>query len=175
MFRPHIFYILMLLPGIFWAQEKLFYNAHLYPSNDITKQWFVVNQDDVIVELGKGVPPGRTFDEKIDLDEGYVLPGFVDTQVHLFKAGNRLLRINLREIQSLDQLNQHIATIKPQLKQSMFFGHGLSEQVFDQNDPSAWLNKEFNHLPAVLFLKNKTVLFNAAARAVFELDCFTLA
>jgi predicted amidohydrolase YtcJ len=173
MSRPQIVYILMMLPGIFWAQEKLFYNAHLYPANDSTKQWFVVNQDDVIVELGKGLPPSRTFDEKIDLNEGYVLPGFVDTQVHLLKAGNHLLRMNLREIKSLDELNQHIATIKPQLKQSMFFGHGLSEQVFDQNDPSAWLDMEFKHLPAVLILKNKTVLFNTEARTVFELDQFT--
>lgn len=155
------------------AQETLFYNAKIYNSNGSENQWFVVGKNHIIIDLGKGKPPVKSFEKKIDLGGQYVLPGFVDAQVDLFKAGNSLLRINLKKIATLAELNQLVAKSKPLLRQNMFFGQALDQSVFSEIEPRDWLKKHLPEIPSIIFLKNGEVIFNKKAQNLFELDFFT--
>ena len=92
---------------------KLFYNAKFYSMNKEGEYYqAVLTENGLIKDTFEKVPiiPGA---EKIDLNNTFVYPGFVDTHTHCFEGGFYSLSADLKNAVSLEEVFEILRATEP--------------------------------------------------------------
>jgi len=89
----------------------------------------------------------------INLNGKTVIPGFIDTHVHLIEFGRSLTSINLRDTQSIQELQERLKKrVEETPKQKWITGHGWDqERLIEKRYPTRWdLDQVSPNNPVVL-------------------------
>jgi hypothetical protein len=107
------------------AQTALFTNAHIYqrPGADA-----ILCADGKILSIGKG--EDFTADEVVDLQGGYVYPGFTDSHMHLLGLGQALEILDLVGTTSAQEIAQKVQDKLVEIQP----GEWVIGRGWDQND-----------------------------------------
>ena len=84
----------------------------------------IIDNNDKIINFAK-----KEKIEIIDLQNKFVIPGFIDAHMHLDELGEFIKGINLKEINSINQLCNYISREKDKFK-TWIFGHGWDQEKF---------------------------------------------
>ncbi len=143
---------------------KLFYNAKFY-SMEMENKIFraILVQDGKIIETYHELPQLKNV-EKIDLDNAFVYPGFIDTHTHSFEGGLYSLGADLKNVSNLEEVFTILSQIE-KLDNKIFayqFDENLiAEKRFPTKDE---LDKIFPETPVLLRrIDGHSCVINSAA------------
>lgn len=109
---------------------------------------------DVVAWLGSDDVGRRQFPDAdvVDLEGGFVTPGFVDSHIHLTATGLTLSGLDLRETTSLGQCLRMVADYAAAHPGEAIWGHGWDESSWSENSPpsTAELAAVLGNRPAYL-------------------------
>ncbi|WP_084298694.1 amidohydrolase [Mycobacterium genavense] len=109
---------------------------------------------DVVAWLGSDDVGRRQFPDAdvVDLEGGFVTPGFVDSHIHLTATGLTLSGLDLRETPSLGQCLRMVADYAAAHPGEAIWGHGWDESSWPENSPpsTAELDAVLGNRPAYL-------------------------
>lgn len=93
------------------AEKFLYFNGRSAANN--SSEWLYC-EDGKIRKMGRGsAPTGLGKDvSAIDLQGGYVLPGLIDSHIHIHAVGEQKQQINLRDCRSADELLKTVITYR---------------------------------------------------------------
>jgi predicted amidohydrolase YtcJ len=129
---------------------KLFYNAKFY---SMRKEGEIFSA--ILTENGKIIEtfcetPKLANIEKIDLQNSFVYPGFIDTHTHSFEGGLYSLSANLENAKNLDEVFQILVETKP-ISGKIFAFHFDENNVLEKRFPTKEeLDKIFPDTPLIL-------------------------
>lgn len=88
-----------------------------------------------IKEIGKRSELERKYkaaiDRKMDIDGGYVYPGFVDSHLHMIGHGEKLMQLDLSDVSSAEEMKEHVLRKVSELKEGEWLiGEGWNENNF---------------------------------------------
>lgn len=88
----------------------------------------------------------------VDLNGKTVLPGFVDTHVHIDELGIHLHSINLRSVKSIRELKERLREALGKTETLWILGHGWDQELFEEKRwPTRWdIDEVVKHRPAFL-------------------------
>ena len=181
------FYILMLFLWIGFQRcspvkkeahaDLLIINGKVWTGNteEPWAEWIAITGDK-ITQVGSGVH-AITADSTLDVKGKLVLPGFIDSHVHLGDAGKLLLGINLMDVNSNDGLVQKIKEVTSRLSAGAWITKGdwgaykgMSINSEDQLASESWIPHKSlidsltkNHLVLVTKYDQKVGLANTRA------------
>jgi len=130
---------------------KLFYNAQFHTLREEDDIIFALLVDDkeYIKETYTQIPKIDNV-EKIDLNNSFVYPGFIDTHTHSFEGGLYSLSANLENAVNLDQVFEILSQTKP-VSGKIFAFHFDENNVREKRFPIiAELDKIFPDTPLIL-------------------------
>ncbi|MBR2825646.1 MAG: amidohydrolase [Solobacterium sp.] len=105
--------------------RKLIKNAKIYQSDADS----IVIEDGIIQEIFKGSKEDE-YDEVIDIKGSLILPGFIDSHLHLLNLGYYLSHVSLIGLPDLGTL---LDTVKTNLKEGQwFYARGFNESTFKE-------------------------------------------
>jgi len=114
------------------AQTTLFTNAHIYQHPGVDA---ILCAEGKIISVGKAAD--FTADEVIDLQGGYVYPGFTDSHMHLLGLGQALETLDLVGTNSAQEVVKKVQDKLPETQP----GEWITGRGWDQND---WLDTHFS-------------------------------
>ncbi|WP_232461769.1 amidohydrolase [Thermococcus pacificus] len=77
--------------------------------------------------------------EVVDLEGRVVLPGFIDSHLHLEELGMYLETLDLRGVGSIAELKERVRSYAEIAKTSWILGHGWDQELFEENRwPMRW-------------------------------------
>lgn len=135
--------------------KKIFYNGLIYIGDEKNYADYVVIENNLIVEVGRGFNENvyhKDHMELIDLEGKMMLPGFIDAHAHPFTSAFQLSQIVLSYEMNEDEILQTVrAYIKKHPEKKSFFGIGYAEKVFDKTSPNKeTLDKICSDKPVIL-------------------------
>ncbi len=82
----------------------------------------------------------KAFDaEIIDLEGRTILPGFIDSHLHLEELGMYLETLDLRGVGSVEELKERVKEYAETAKMSWILGHGWDQELFEEKRwPTRW-------------------------------------
>ncbi|MFE8704175.1 amidohydrolase [Cytobacillus sp. FJAT-54145] len=100
----------------------------------------VLTEGDKILQIGSKEELETNYKEFIhlrrDLEGSTLLPGFVDSHMHLIGHGERLIRLNLSHFTSKDELLEAVKAYSKQFKPGEWIiGEGWNENLWDNPEP----------------------------------------
>lgn len=111
---------------------KLFINANIYKQNNNA----FITENDTFKEFGmyESLKNKYQYDEVIDLNNGYVYPGFNDSHMHLLNLGIFLYNISLyQHTSSIEDLKTYLKEeIKKYPQGSFIRGRGYNQDYFSE-------------------------------------------
>ncbi|MBT7469416.1 MAG: amidohydrolase, partial [Candidatus Cloacimonetes bacterium] len=114
---------------------KLFYNAKFYSMRKKGEYFSaILTENGKIIETFTKTPKRENV-EKIDLQDSFVYPGFIDTHTHSFEGGLYSLSANLENVKNLDEVFQIIAETKP-ISDKIFAFHFDENSVLEKRFPT---------------------------------------
>ncbi|MDG5787009.1 amidohydrolase [Evansella sp. AB-P1] len=129
--------------GTLWFGGKI---RTLQHKKDIKEAVFV--QDGIIKGVGEKSDLENQFKNSIleykDLNDAVMYPGFVDSHLHMLGHGEKLLRLDLSHVESIDQLKAVLKKASTNLSQNdWLIGEGFNENLYpDQRIPDRLLLDE---------------------------------
>lgn len=148
--------------------DKIYYNARVYSLAE-RESWApaMLVRADRLVALGdrRSLDTIAKNPEYVDLEGGYVYPGFTDAHVHLLWLGLNLQRINLQGCslpETLQKVRERAAAVAPG---TWIEGWGFNYNNWPEGKPhKAWLDEVAPHNPVVLRSKDAHLIWvNSAA------------
>lgn len=154
--------------------KQLWYGGTIYTmENENKKVEAVLVEDGKIIKTGAYEVLKQNADEIIDLQNSVMYPGFVDSHLHMIYQGEKLVRLDLSNAKSADEMLDLIreATKKISAEQWLF-GEGWNENNFlDKRIPSL---KELDaiHKQPILLTRvcHHVLLVNSAALEVGKIS-----
>lgn len=156
------------------TEPTLYTNATVFTADGSFAEAFVV-EGSRFVHVGDEPAARRAAGEgaaEVDLDGGFVLPGFIDAHTHLLMMGQALQKVPLREAKDLDDLQRRLreaaaATDAPRLLggqwlYSILDGRHPCRQIIDEAVPDRPVYLDANDL--------HSVWVNSAALAELGID-----
>ena len=91
-------------------------------------------------------------DERIDLKGAFLLPGFIDSHIHMLSLGYTLSIVSLKYCQSLDDIKKAIVEHLPKNKEELFVARGYNEvsYPYHKGPTKAFLDDISKDIPIVL-------------------------
>ena len=91
-------------------------------------------------------------DELIDLKGAFLLPGFIDSHIHMLSLGYTLSIVSLKYCQSLDDIKKAIVEHLPKNKEELFVARGYNEvsYPYHKGPTKAFLDDISKDIPIVL-------------------------
>ncbi|ADM27761.1 Amidohydrolase 3 [Ignisphaera aggregans DSM 17230] len=88
----------------------------------------------------------------IDLNGRVVLPGFIDSHIHLTSLGLYLNALDLRGVRSIEEIKRLLYEYSRRVKTSWIFGHGWDQELFyERRLPTRWdIDEVVSDRPVVL-------------------------
>ncbi len=88
----------------------------------------------------------------IDLNGRIVLPGFIDSHIHLRSLGLYLNALDLRGIRSIEEMKRKLYEYSRKIQTSWIFGHGWDQELFDEKRwPTRWdIDEVVDDKPVIL-------------------------
>lgn len=88
----------------------------------------------------------------IDLNRKTILPGFIDSHVHIDELGLSLNTIDLRNTRSLKQLKERLREAVNKINTLWILGHGWDQELFEEKIwPTRWdIDEVVKYRPALL-------------------------
>lgn len=119
---------------------KLFYNGKIYDENLNLNNVMVV-ENNKIVYIGNEnlIIPEKH--EKIDLKKAYVLPGFIDSHIHLYQYSKSLFEIDLSNLNSLKDVLNRLKEFKT--REKIIFGFGWDDEKWETKPDKKYLDDIF--------------------------------
>lgn len=116
---------------------KIFYNGNVYVSyKPLTKAESLVIGHGKVISYGSNEESLKKYGnaaELIDVHGKTVLPGFVDSHVHLDDIGGSLNFLNLRDVSSIDDLKSRLAEYRvSNSRKRVFIGMGWDQEKFKE-------------------------------------------
>ncbi|MBC8385427.1 MAG: amidohydrolase [Candidatus Cloacimonetes bacterium] len=129
---------------------KLFYNAKFYSMRKENEFYTaILIENDKIIETFKKTPELQNI-EKIDLGNGFVYPGFIDTHTHSFEGGLYSLSADLENVTSLNDVFDILAETEP-ISEKIFAFHFDENKIEEKRFPTnIELDRIFPDTPAIL-------------------------
>ena len=93
-------------------------------------------------------------EKHVDLEGGLVLPGFIDTHVHVYGVGIALKRLDLRGVKSIEELKEKLAKKVEEVRRGEWIiGRGWDQENFkEKRFPTRWdLDEVSPHNPVILY------------------------
>lgn len=118
--------------------DLIVYNATIYTVDaHFTKAEAIAIKDGKIIATGTTKDIGQQYEatEKIDAQNKYIYPGFIDAHAHFFQYGLGLQTADLTGTNSWNEILNRLQTFAQQHTEGWLIGRG-----WDQND---WTNKTF--------------------------------
>lgn len=133
--------------------KKLWYNGIIHTMEDEeTTVEAVLTSKGSIIQSGTYKELFRSADIKIDLQGKVVYPGFVDSHLHMIGVGQQLIRVDLSNIISIEQLIEKMKEASENCRESAWLiGDGLDENNFKQPIlPTKWDLDEIRQKPVII-------------------------
>ena len=109
--------------------RKIIRNANIYHSEANT----ITIEDGIIQEVYQSDGTETGYDEEIDLKGAFLLPGFIDSHLHILNLGNYLSNVSLAGLSSIEEL---LECVKNHLHEvptgQWFYARGFNESVFEK-------------------------------------------
>ncbi|TBR20354.1 MAG: amidohydrolase [Chitinophagaceae bacterium] len=119
---------------------KLFYNATIITMDDALPkaEAMVINQFGIIEAIGSEVDLRNqfvTFSEEIDFNGQFIIPGFNDAHIHVWKIGHlRTFMLDVRGVTSLAEFKNKLKEFSEKNKnQKWILARGINEMVLEEN------------------------------------------
>src|SRR5690625_5424490 len=97
--------------------------------NDIVEA--LLTENGKIINIGSYDLLKNEADKEVNLNDTYLYPGFTDSHMHLIPHGEKLLRLDLSNATSADELMSMLENAYPDLPESEWFiGEGWDENNF---------------------------------------------
>lgn len=118
----------------------LWYGGTIYTLQTATQSVEAVYvEDGIIVEVGKELDLRAKYRQKITLEEvikgGYMYPGFVDSHLHMIGHGEKLIRLDLSEKKSIQEILDVLkAKVKTTPKGEWIIAEGWNENNFAEQE-----------------------------------------
>ncbi len=105
--------------------RRVFYGGviHIRPGGE-KAEWILV-EDGVVRDYGVGPLPEA--DEYINIEGGHLYPGFIDCHTHLVRYGLSLFTVDLRGVESLDELVERLRAGLDRLYMGWLLGRGWDQ------------------------------------------------
>jgi predicted amidohydrolase YtcJ len=129
---------------------KLFYNAKFYSMKHENDSFAAALVDNGIIKEIYNTIPELTDIEKIDLQNLFVYPGFIDTHTHSFEGGLYSMGANLEKVATLEDVFSILSETEP--VSGKIFAFRFDERlVKEKRFPTASeLDKIFPDIPVIL-------------------------
>ncbi len=90
--------------------------------------------------------------EIIDLQDRVVLPGFIDSHMHLDELGMSLNMVDLRGVRSIEELKERVKEYAASAGTTWILGHGWDQELFEEKRwPTRWdLDEAVKDRPVML-------------------------
>ncbi|WP_042667541.1 amidohydrolase [Desulfurococcus amylolyticus] len=90
--------------------------------------------------------------EIVDLGERIILPGFIDSHMHLDSLGLQLATLDLRGVRSIDELKKRIREYNEEKNPGIIIGRGWDQELFDEKRwPTRWdIDEVIGDKPVIL-------------------------
>jgi len=151
---------------------RLFYNANFFSMREEGECFraLLVDKNGIIKEAFQTTPNIQNV-EKIDLNDSYVYPGFIDTHTHSFEGGLYSLNANLENVKTLKEVFSILSDTKP-FSNRIFAFHfdenNIKEKRFPTKDE---LDKIFPDTPMILRrVDGHSCVINSKATKMIDWD-----
>ena len=111
--KVNYLFILLIISSFFGCSiydraDKIYVNGNIYTgSSNNNRQKFIATKGEFIIEVGTGdykhLVSEKT--EVIDLNNKFVVPGFIDNHTHFMSGGSMLMSIDLHSANTPDAFN----------------------------------------------------------------------
>lgn len=150
----------------------IFYNASLYPvTGDLIEDGAIVIRDGKIVMTGTSQEVLRLWegeaDEKIDCKSNFLMPGFIEGHGHFSGLGFQLMRLNLLESASWEEVVQNVAAHASTAKKGQWIlGRGWHQEKWKSHDGQHIQGYPTHELLSKVAPDNPVLLIHASGHAL---------
>lgn len=119
--------------------KQLWYGGPIYTmEREMETVEAVLVEDGIIVDAGKLIDLKQEADECVDLNGAAMYPGFVDSHIHLLNQGEKLMRLDLSQAKSAEEMLELLRQAANITSEGEWlFGDGWNENQFaDKRIPS---------------------------------------
>jgi predicted amidohydrolase YtcJ len=137
-------------------QPTLFYNGIIYPTYiqdhlSTPYQWMVIKSNE-IVSLGFNPPPHHLYDKEINLNQTIVLPGLIDSHLHVYLLGHSKRNCNIRNLKSIEQLQSTVQSyIQLNSTNTWYRADGWEQDLLSRYPTRKDLDVICDNKPLILF------------------------
>lgn len=152
--------------GIIWTGET-------DPQGQYQQASILATKDGKIVYVGEGKDVHFEANTEIDLQQKFMLAGFVDNHVHFFEGGAALASVDLRDADSPNEFSQRIAQFADKTPEGRWIlnGNWDHENWGGALPRKEWIDTLTPHNPVfVIRLDGHMALANSAALALANID-----
>ena len=146
------------------ANRKIFINGqfhNLEPGSKVIQA--IAVEDGEIIDTGSNVkikPLGRRGFEVYDLKKRCVIPGIIDSHLHLLVLGNLFRRVDLDGVDSLDGVANILKKAVSKLKTGQWLqGRGWNKNLWGDDFPDKYLLDAITKNPVALYSKDGHLLW----------------
>jgi predicted amidohydrolase YtcJ len=161
------------------ANRKIFINGefHNLESGSRNVQAIAV-QDGEIIDIGSNVkikPLARRGFKVYDLKKGCVIPGIIDSHLHLLALGNLFKRVDLDGVDSLDRVTVILRKAALKLNKGQWLqGRGWNKNLWGDDFPDKNILDAITDNPVALYSKDGHLLWvNSATLGYCHIDMST--
>lgn len=158
------------------SQKTVFVNATIYSMDRKSAgARAIAVEDGKITAIGGNAeikPLAKRGFTVIDLKKKTVIPGIIDSHLHLLSLGNNFKRVNLDGIDSLPGITEKIRKAAAKLSgESWLLGRGWNKNLWGETFPDKTLLDEITSNPVALYSKDGHLLWvNSTALKIAGLD-----
>lgn len=152
-------------------------NANIWTGNsDSPKAEAMAIKEDTILAIGSAVDIQKfqgKYTEGIDVQNKFIIPGFIDTHVHLLMGGNSLLSVQLRDAKTKNEFINRIAAFAKDIKPNQWIVEGNWDHTLWGGElPSKeWIDDFTGENPVAIYrMDGHMILANSAALKIAGID-----
>ena len=149
-------------------RKTVFFNGNIYTHGGKNKFEALAVEDGVITELGSDTdlrPLARRGYTLINLSGSCVIPGMIDSHLHMLSLGNRFSRVNLDNVNSLDEVPRLLKKTASKLGKGQWLrGRGWNKNLWGETFPDKSMLDDITDNPIALNSKDGHLIWvNSAA------------
>lgn len=148
--------------------DLLIFNAKIFINDDFDNGFScIIVKNGIITEIGgDSLRNQYTFSEKLDAEDSFIYPGFIDAHSHFYGYANMMRYINLFDIKSYESLVDTVVKYAKTDGNAWILGMGWDQNLWKKAEfpDNEILNKLFPETPVLLTrIDGHAVLANEAA------------
>ncbi len=157
------------------ANKTLFLNGDFYSYDNENTIQAIASDNGIITAMGSNTdlrPLKRRGYELVDLKKKFVVPGFIDSHLHLLSLGMSFDRVNLDGVDSLEKVTAILKKAAAKLsKDQWLLGRGWNKNLWGDKFPDKSILDNITDNPVVLGSKDGHLTWvNSTALKYFNID-----